>query len=263
MRRRGAAGRLGAMLLALALGSGCGEQSTRPLVNFHATGTASGEIGLQGETTLRCVSTKGQVTVEGEGLDFVRWYIYRYAAAPTQERANAALAGIVPEFRSVGDTLEFDVATPPSGGVYYYGAVTLGIPSWMSCVIAGATAPVRVSDLSGDLTVTGRDSVTVARHTGSCDVSLTKGGLSLEVAVPESGVCIGKTDDGSIRLRLPAGSSARLVAHTAAGTVTVTGLALADRVDSTGFVSGKLGSGTAVVLLETRKGNIQVIGLAP
>jgi hypothetical protein len=251
------------MLLALALGSGCGEQSTRPLVNFHATGTASGEIGLQGETTLRCVSTKGQVTVQGEGLDLVRWYIYRYAAAPTQERANDALARIVAEFRSAGDTLVFDVGTPPSGDVYYYGAVTLGIPSWMNCVVSGATAPALVSDLSGALTVTGAGSVTVARHTGSCDVSVTRGGLALEIAVPESGYCLGRTQDGSIRLRLPASSSAHLEAHTDAGTVTVTGLALADRVDSPGFVSGTLGSGTAVVRLETKRGNIEVIGLAP
>jgi hypothetical protein len=94
-------------------------------------------------------------------------------------------------------------------------------------------------------------------------MSVSRGALALEVAVPDSGNCFGITGGGDITLRLPVTSPARLFARTEDGTVRVTGLALADRLDSAGYVSGTLGAGTAVIHLETKKGNVEVIGLDP
>lgn len=247
--------------LAAALGVGCSSDTTEPPPVYEATGTASGEIPMSGETALRCVSAKGPVTVQGEGLAGVRWYLNKYASAPTREQANAALAQIGVSSATVADTLVFDVATPPAGEVFTSAAATLGIPFQMACAVENAAAPVEVSDLFRRLRVRGSDAVTVVRHSASCDVATERGAVYVEAAVPDSGYCLASSDEGGVELRLPAASSARIWAHTADGTVTVVGLTLADRADSTGFVSGILGTGTAEVRLETVKGDIIIRAL--
>ena len=69
------------------------------------------------------------------------------------------------------------------------------------------------------------------------------------------------TGAGNLELRLPASTSAVVTARTGSGTVYVTGLTLAARVDSAGYVAGTLGAGTATIRLETRRGNITVTAL--
>ena len=247
--------------LAVALGVGCSSDTTEPPPVYEAAGTASGAISLSGETAVRCVSAKGPVSVQGEGLAGVRWYLYKHATAPTQEQANAALAQIGVSSATVADALVFDVVTPPNGEVFYAAAVTLGIPFQMGCAVENAAAPVEVSDLFRPLRVRGTDAVTVVRHGASCDLSTERGAVYIEAAVPDSGYCLAGTGEGSVELRLPAASSARIWAHTADGAVTVIGLTLAGRADSTGFVSGTLGTGTAEVRLETLKGDIVIRAL--
>ena len=249
------------LLLAAALGVGCSSDTTEPPPVYEATGTASGAIELGGETVLRCVSAKGPVTVQGEGLAGVRWYLYKYATAPTQEQANAALAQIGVSSATAADTLVFDVVAPPDGEVFYAAAATLGIPFQMACTVENAAATVEVSDLFRPLRVRASDAVTVVRHAASCDLSTARGAVYVEAAVPDSGYCLAGTGEGSVELRLPASSSARIWAHTADGAVTVVGLTLADRADSTGYVSGTLGTGTAEVRLETHKGDIVIRAL--
>jgi hypothetical protein len=249
------------VLIAATLVAGCSSKSTAPPQLFTANGTANGEIPLQELKALRCVSARGPVTVEGEGLGVVRWSLSRSATAPTQAQANAALAEIVPTWSVAGDTLVLDVAASSIAGTYSYGAVTLGIPFQMDCVVEDAKGPVRVSSLLNLLKVRGQDAVSVEQHTGSCDVVVTQGELRLDVALPETGTCTGETGVGNITLRLPQSASAALIARTHDGSVSVTGLTLAGRVDSAGFVSGTLGSGTAPVRVETRHGDIWVSAL--
>ena len=248
------------LLLAITTLLGC-SKATSPPAEFTATGNASGQISLSGESTLKCVSTTGPVSVEGEGLGTVRWFLAKYAVAPTQDRAHQALDQIIPTYTRAGDTLVFDVAMPPARDVYSSATTTLGIPFGMNCVIENSPTRVVASDLRGTLRVRGTDSVTVERHVGSCDIVVSRGALVIEVAVPDSGACVAQTGEGIIDLRLPASSSATLTARTASGTISVTGLALADRVDGTGYVFGRLGTGAATFQLETKKGNITVTGL--
>jgi hypothetical protein len=59
-----------------------------------------------------------------------------------------------------------------------------------------------------------------------------------DAALLDSGFCLARTEGGGIQLRLPATASARLV-------------------------SGTLGTGTGVVRLETKGGNITVTALSP
>ena len=203
------------LVLLAALGVGCSSDTTEPPPVYEATGTASGAIPLSGETVLRCVSAKGPVTVRGEGLAGVRWYLYKYASAPTQEQANAALAQIGVSSATVADTLVFDVVARPDGEVSYAAAVTLGIPFALACAVDGAAAPVDASDLFRPLRVRGTDAVTVVRHGASCDVATEHGAVYIEAAVPDSGYCLASTGWGHLELHLPASSSARVWAHTA------------------------------------------------
>jgi hypothetical protein len=249
------------LLVALVLGAGCSDDPTGPPPRYEATGTASGEIAPAGRQVLRCVSAKGPVTVQAEGLSAVRWYLYKYVTAPTREQANDGLAQIGIASGTVADSLVFDVTTPPSGEIYYSAAVTLGIPFELGCAVDNATAAVQVSDLFRPLRVRGAAAVTVRRHNASCDVATSRGAVYVEAAVPDSGYCLAGTGEGDVELHLPADASARIWAHTDAGAVSVIGLTLTDRADSTGYVSGTLGTGTAAVRLTTQKGNITIRAL--
>ena len=245
----------------LLVAGGCAPDSESPEVNYEANDRVYGEIAIAGENLVRSVSMAGPVTLEGEDTDVVRWYVYRYTSAPTQAEANAALQQVVPVYTKAGNTMVFDVTVPSSDGVTYHGAITLGVPSALACDVRNAQAPVRASNLSNDLTVQGSDSLTVLQHSGSVDVALSSGHILIEAAIPPSGSCTATTQSGDIELRLVPGTSATLVARALQGTVTVSGLELADRIDRTGFVSGTLGGGSAPIYLETRSGNITVKGL--
>ena len=50
--------------------------------------------------------------------------------------------------------------------------------------------------------------------------------------MPDTGLCVVSTGAGNLELRLPASTSAVVTARTGSGTVYVTGLTLAARVDS-------------------------------
>jgi hypothetical protein len=198
--------------------------------------------------------------VEGEGLGRVRWRLVEFAVAATQDRAERALDELVPGWSTAGDSVRFDIPAP-ADGVYRNGDLTLGVPFGMD-VDLETTTDVHVSDLTGTLSVRCGDSASVERHAGSCDVAAGRGGLGLEVAVPDSGYCLARTGEGDIVLRLPPTASARLTARTGHGIVTVSGLTLAGRIDGAGYVSGTLGAGLATVDLQTARGNITVVGAA-
>jgi hypothetical protein len=247
-------------LVAVASLPGC-SRTTSPPQWFADSRAANGEITVQGATALRCVTTQGTVSAEGEGLGGVRWHLSEHVVGPTRERANQALDQFAVTHSRTGDTLVFDVVTPAAADVYATADVSLGIPFGMDLIVENAAASVYASDLRGLFRVRGSRDVTVERHTGSCDVAIGSGSVALEVAVPDSGACVVSTGDGSIDVRLPAATSAVLTARTARGIVNVSGLTLAARVDSAGYVAGTLGAGAATIRLETRRGNITVTAL--
>jgi len=251
------------VLLAVALIGGCSkrERPTPPCA-LSATGTSDAVITLHGQTTMKCISTKGLVTVQGPGVPgTVGWHHYQIAEASSSERARAILDEMFVSDATVGDTLVFEVVTPFAGtNCSPYAAATLSVPSAMNCVVEGAVGPVDVSFLSSALTVRESDSVSVSvqAHNGPFDIVVAKGSVYIEAAVPETGHCLARTGKGHIDLHLPASSSVTLIARSERGMVTVTGLVLSGRVDSTGFVGGTLGAGTDTVRLETQDGNIAV-----
>ncbi len=264
-RRRSGGARgcvLAACLLAAAVASCGGDRTTSPAAPFEASRSVSGVIRLAGQSVLRCTSTQGPVSVEGPGVPGqVGWSLLEMTTAPTEALAEAALGRIEARDSTRGDTLVFDVVTPPTTLESYAAATTLSMPSGMDCVVDGATAPVHVAYLVGALRVRGTDAVTVQAHHGSFDVATHRGPVQVEAAVPAVGLCGVAADTGDVALSLPASSDVTLIARTRHGTVSVGGLVLAARIDSTGFVSGTLGAGTDTVRLVTGAGNVTVSGL--
>ena len=196
--RHVAAGR-SVVLAALLAAAGCGETTETPVVRYEANDRVYGEVAVGDKHVVRSLSAAGPVTLEGENLDVVRWYVFRYTTAPTQSEANAALAQVVPTYAALADTMVFDVSVQASQGqITYNGALTLGVPGNLACDVENARAPVAASSLFNDLTVRGSDSVTVLRHTGSVDVALSPGHITIEAAIPATGACTATTDQGNI-----------------------------------------------------------------
>jgi uncharacterized protein YfaP (DUF2135 family) len=203
------------------------------------------------------MNAKGPVTIEGPGSpNIVQWYLYEITTGATPELARAALARIVERDTTVGDTLAVDVDSPPDADASYFAATTLSVPSAVNCDVGGTVDPVDVHFLYGSLTVRSSSDITLADQHGPFDIATVHGALALQVFPPVPGRCSAMTGKGGITLQVPATASATLIATTAHGTVTVTGLSLADRVDGAGSVQGRLGAGADTVRVSTADGDI-------
>ena len=254
MRSRGRVS-FGSVLLALAVVAGCSNKDgpTPPCV-VSATGSSHGQMLPQGQMTLKCTNSYGSVTVLGGDVKDgprIDWYLAKTAWASSLRDAQGGLEKIFPDTTRVGDTLKFDAVTAtmcsPDVGLTFN-----PFPPGMNFVADSTVGRVEVSYLLGA-------SISLLRHNGPFYVRAIEGAIFIEAAVPDSGRAT--TGKGNIELHLPASSSVALFVMTERGAITVIGLPLMGRVDSTGFLSGTLGAGTDTIRLETKDGDITLKAL--
>ena len=134
------------------------------------------------------------------------------------------------------------------------------VPYQMLCQIENATEGIYVFDLDSTLFINNaKDNIEIQRHNGSCEINTSKGNISVEIALPDSGFCRCSTSMGDIVMKLPVTTSATVYAKSNEGTVGYTNLTFSSLSQKTDFLSGTLGTGDGEIYLETQKGNIQIL----
>jgi len=240
---------------------GCKDNSSLSPDLATYTNKSYGGLGLTGEKVLVVRNANGLVNIQGTAsTDTLTWYLFKSVQAETQVKGEEKFSYLKLSTQVVGDTLFVDVSSIVNESNLNCG-VTITVPSKLICKIEKAVGNVNVSDLDSVLTIENAPIVALTRHNGSCQISGGAGNNSLELALPENGFCRVKISSGNILLKIPSDVSASVYAKSLNGVVSQKGLTIAVDEQSSGFLSGKLGSGNGEIRLETNQGNIQIENL--
>lgn len=240
---------------------GCKDNSSQSPDLTTYTNKSYGGTRLTNEKVLVVRNTNGLVNIQGAAsTDTLTWYLFKSVQAETQVKGDEKFSFLKLSTQTVGDTLFVDVYSTVQESNLNCG-VTLTVPSGFICKIEEAVGDVTVSDLDSVLIIENASVVDLKRHNGSCQISGLAGNKSLELAFPDSGFCRVKISSGNILLKIPTDVSASVYAKSLNGVVSQKGLTITVVEQSSGFLSGKLGSGNGEIRLETSQGNIQIENL--
>jgi len=250
------------LLILIVLVVGCKNDSTtvQPTLSTF-TDKSFGGSKVTNEKVIVVRNAIGLVNIQGAAsTDTLTWYLFKSVQAETEVKGDEKFSYLKLSTQSVGDTLFIDVYSTVHESNLNCG-VTLTVPSRLICKIEKAVGNVNVNDLDSLLIIENAPIVAVARHTGSCQISGGEGNDSLELILPENGYCRVSVNAGNILLKIPTDASATVYVKSLNGTVTQKGLSIAVDEQTSGFLSGKLGSGNGEIRLETKQGNIQIENL--
>lgn len=240
---------------------GCKDNSSQSPDLTTYTNKSYGGMKPTNEKVLVVRNTNGLINIQGAAsTDTLTWYLFKSVQAETQVKGDEKFSFLKLSTQVVGDTLFVDVYSAVQESNLNCG-VTLTVPSGLICKIEEAVGNVNVSDLDSVLTIENAPIVALTRHNGSCQISSGVGNISLEIALPENGYCRVKISGGNILLKIPTDESASVYAKSLNGVVSQKGLAISVVEQSSGLLSGKLGSGNGEIRLETSQGNIQIENL--
>lgn len=240
---------------------GCKDNSTKSPDLATYTNKSYGGLKLSGEKVLVVRNANGLVNIQGAAAtDTLTWYLFKSVQAETQVKGDEKFSYLKLSTQNVGDTLFVDIYSTVNEN-YLNCGVTLTIPSGLICKIEKAVGNINISDLDSVLTIENAPIVDLKRHGGSCQISGGAGNKSLELALHENGFCRVKISSGNILLKIPTDVSASVYAKSLNGVVSQKGLTFTVDAQSSGFLSGKLGSGNGEIRLETNQGNIQIENL--
>jgi DUF4097 and DUF4098 domain-containing protein YvlB len=91
-------------------------------------------------------------------------------------------------------------------------------------------------------------------------LSGSNGDASVEISLPDSGLCRVIFTTGNITLRIPTTTSSMLSAQTGNGTIVHSGLVIGDSARTVHSFTGRLGTGRGNIQLTTGTGNISITG---
>jgi len=256
--------RSGVFLIMIFLVLSCSrEKFTEPLDFETYSMREFGGIKLSGENTIYSQNSIGSIYVYGQVLDdTILVYIYKAITAESKEIAHDHFPDIRLNHSSRNDTLYTSIDPVYHPKIEQYScALFLTIPYQMACIIQNTKKTVLVSDLISKLFIkNSNDEIEVIRHIGSCEVNTLQGNISIEVAIPDSGFCRGATACGNILLKIPDTTSARLSAFSHAGKVEYSNLTFANIIQKSDSLAGILGAGAGKIYLETKEGDIEIVG---
>lgn len=250
-----------AILLLASFLSSCDKGET-PVQTHDYNSRESGTLTLDPVRTIVVANELGPVIIEG-GSDSstVRWFIDKNVVAESQEEADQLLRRLSVTLRMVGDTAFISLNSVPDVN-FTPSSLSLTLPYWIPCTLRKVSVATAVSYLQSTFTGENIGNTTIVGHEGNCILSGTKGEISVEMALPDSGLCLVSMGEGNILLKIPSSTSSLISVTTGSGTLTYSGLVINDMIGITPLTSftGRLGSGRGRIQLATGKGNISIIG---
>jgi hypothetical protein len=248
-----------ALIAILAALSGCPrmEDTVAPSVLYQENVREYGRLAVAGAHVLVVENTLGHTIVAGEGLgDSLRWFFDKSVRAETSAEARARLNDMYLVGSRSDDTLFISSVAPMSSErLKFAGLVSMGVPHAMITVLS-ASGSVLVSDLYATVIVLQSRGVDLLRHKGSFSSSATvEADHVVEMVLPPGGFCRIQLVRGDIVMRIPASTSATVVAR-AGGSIIPEGLQFSNPSWGNGVFTGTLGSGDGDINVETQNGSI-------
>jgi hypothetical protein len=246
------------------LNSGCNSNSPTEVVKLVSTSEREfGELEISNIKNLTVENRIGGILLNGIDYDVpMEYYLYKTVRAETIIKGQERFDEILLESNAENDTINYFISSPDSSAYYVsYCSLSLDILNDITCVVNSPNRGVFTSYLDTTLTVfnsTGK--IEVLKHTGSCDVKTSVGDVLIEMILPENGYCRAFSASGNVKLEIHNTASAIISAKAENGSIIFYNLEISDLEQSNGSLSGKLGSGAGEIYLETKSGDIEIVG---
>jgi len=221
---------------------------------------SSGNLPISPVDAIVIQNQLGPVIIEGSSdTSVVGWFLNKSVTAESQAAANQVFSQILVNLQTINDTAYVSVQIP-SGTTTYSSLLSLTLPAHIPCILRRVNGTSNVSYLQSSFVGEDVATTTVQAHQGDCVLSGSNGDASVEISLPDSGLCQVIFTTGNITLRIPATTSSMLAAQTVNGTIVHPGLVIGDSVQTTYSLAGKLGTGRGNIQLTTGTGNISITG---
>lgn len=256
--------RLAALLSSILIFFACSEdKSVSPKILENVAEKVFGTISIENQTHLYVKNDSGGVYLYGyPNHDVIETMLYRTVSAESKKMAEQRLADIELQHEKSDEriTIATMINTQP-GRLHYTSWYSLEIPNKMVLDVSGVWEDVTIFDMDTTLAVRDvRHNIAIVRQSGSAFVNTLDGDIYMEIALPDSGYCQGKTGGGDIVVRVPRETSATIRLKSREGPVSVNNLKVTNEVNAPGSVEGIIGLGEGEITLETARGSIILSG---
>ncbi|MBN1482426.1 hypothetical protein EH223_10335 [candidate division KSB1 bacterium] len=255
---------LAIVLISVLIYFACSEdKSVSPKALENVGEKVFGAISIEQQKHLYVKNDSGGVYIYGyPDQDVIETLLYRTVSAESKKLAEQRLADIELKHDKADDLINiFTTVNTQPGRLRYTSWYSLEIPNKMVLDIHDVWEDINVFDL--DTTLMVRDAghnVSIVRHSGSAQVNTLTGDIYMEIAVPDSGYCVGHTGAGDIVVHLPQETSATIKLVTQDGLISVNNLEVKNEVATPSSFEGLLGLGEGEIILETGRGSIILQG---
>lgn len=248
------------LVISLALLSICCKKNESIVQTYEYDETSSGNLALSPVKAIVVQNQLGPVIIEGSSdTSEVGWFLDKGVAADSQTAADQIFSQILVGLQTSNDTAYVSVLGP-SGVTSYSSLLSLNVPSNIQCILRKVSGSTYVSYLQSSFIGENLTTTTIQAHQGDCVLNGSNGNVSVEIALPDSGLCRVSYNTGNITLKIPTSTSSVLSAQTGKGTITDSALVIKDLVRTQNSLTGKLGTGRGSIQLSTGTGNIVIDG---
>ena len=243
----------------------CSSESPTEIVELVSSSVKwNGCLSGDGFNYLTVSNRIGPITIYGNGIpDTIRAYMYKRVSAENITKAGAHFDDISFEYTQLNDSIVCSVNAPEnSASLKYYSSLDLEIFGEIPTFIKYPNEAASIYYMDTTVYVLNSNgTINLHQHHGSCDINTRNGDISIELILNDGGFCRAFTEEGNIVITIPSSISATLFAKTYEGTITTQNFTIIDQTESQGELSGTINEGNGEIHIETKKGNIEIIGI--
>jgi hypothetical protein len=247
-----------------------------PLLTY--TEVADNTVPLAGQNRLYIRNLNGGVQLVPTNDNSVALHMTKRVTGPNEVECQNRMPDIKIAVTDTGSVVGVFVDLPV-GEAYNYGVdIEARLPAGLLTDIGTTNGDISVHDFANAMKlVTTNGTVDVSRVNGTVEVSTTNGRIGLdgitgsvkgddtngnidvEAALPDSGLCRLASTNGSIALRIPESTSARVYASTTNGEIRRNSLVIAGNVGRQ-EIDGQIGDGWGDINITTTNGDVILTG---
>jgi len=234
-----------------------------PDLDSEAVGTFSLQLDATDDVALTLDDISGAITIRGAETTTVDIWAERRVRSGSQSDAEAFLELVTVDVSEVGSEIFVHTQMPNHTDerdvlVHY----ELTVPSYLAITVQDVNGVIDIRGMDASVTAqTVNGAIYVRDVIGDLRASTVNGNVDVDVTLfPPDGTLDLSAVNGNVVLDLPASTSAMFGAVVVNGTVTVTGLTLANATSSPRSVRGRLGAGHGLIDLTVTNGVITVRG---
>lgn len=208
----------------------------------EATATTSQTLAVSGTLTLDVTNAAGSITVEHGNAGQVKIVYFKRVHEISQRDAQHSLDAMAVVITQTGNTVIIDVRQPNAASMGALGSqhtvdLTLTVPSSTSLQLRQMAGSIRVSDVSGALTVNvqaGNVDLQNVSLAGSNSVHIGAGNATFDGTLQDGSALDMRVATGNATVTLPPNSAIHITADTAVGDVMTAGWPITPTHSGTG-----------------------------